>query len=383
MNARILLTTILTVAVPSALVAKTESATDENPAAKPRIEMAILLDTSGSMSGLINQARTELWRVVNEFATAERNGQTPDFYVGLYEYGNSKLKAEDGYIRQIVPLTNDLDKVSEELFKLTTSGGSEYCGQVIDRAVTELQWSKSAADLKCIFIAGNEPFTQGPVNYKDACKKAINGGITVSTIHCGDHDQGISTSWKDGSLLADGSYMSINQNKVVPNIEAPQDQELAKLSTQLNTTYVAYGRADVRESKLANQVAQDSNAYGAAPRVAASRALTKASHLYCNSSWDIVDACKLGKLKLEDLKEDQLPENLKKMTLEERKVFVDELTKKRTKIQTRIKELSKEREVFVSAELAKIAEKEGEETLDSAIIDAVKKQCVAKKFKLN
>ncbi len=95
-------------------------------ASVPRIQMAILLDTSGSMSGLINQARTQLWRIVNEFATAERDGKSPYFEVALYEYGHAPLGAKGGFIRNIVPLSDDLDKVSEELFKLTTHGGDEY-----------------------------------------------------------------------------------------------------------------------------------------------------------------------------------------------------------------------------------------------------------------
>ena len=93
---------------------------------KPLVQMAILLDTSGSMSGLIDQARTELWSIVNEFVFAEQNGRKPQVQVALYEYGNNGLSVETGWIRQIVPLTTDLDKVSQELFALKTNGGDEY-----------------------------------------------------------------------------------------------------------------------------------------------------------------------------------------------------------------------------------------------------------------
>ena len=139
---------------------------------KPLVQMAILLDTSGSMSGLIDQARTELWAIVNEFIFAKRNGLEPELQVALYEYGKSSLPKKVGYIRQIVPFTTDLDKVSEELFALNTNGGQEYCGWVIKDATEQLQWSDSPDDLKVIFIAGNEPFTQGPVDYRDSCSLA-------------------------------------------------------------------------------------------------------------------------------------------------------------------------------------------------------------------
>src|SRR5882672_999007 len=106
----------------------------------PVVQIAILLDTSGSMQGLIEQAKGQLWKIVNEFINAKQNGKRPELEVALFEYGQDKLAARDGYIRLIAPLTNDLDKISEELFKLTTSGGDEYCGWVIKDAVERLAW---------------------------------------------------------------------------------------------------------------------------------------------------------------------------------------------------------------------------------------------------
>src|ERR1700752_2076139 len=93
---------------------------------KPRIQMAILLDTSNSMDGLINQARAQLWKIVNEFAKAKKGGVQPNLEVALFEYGNNSIGAGATYVRQVLPFTDDLDKVSEELFKLTTNGGEEY-----------------------------------------------------------------------------------------------------------------------------------------------------------------------------------------------------------------------------------------------------------------
>ena len=102
-------------------------------------------------------------------------------------------------------LTTDLDRVSQELFALTTNGGAEYCGQVIEQASRDLAWSDSDNDLKAIFIAGNEPFTQGPVDYHKSVKNAVAGGITVNTIHCGSEQAGIDGKWKDGALLAEAA----------------------------------------------------------------------------------------------------------------------------------------------------------------------------------
>ncbi len=357
---------------------------DEPNAAKvapaPRIEMAILLDTSNSMDGLIVQAKSQLWKIVNEFATTSRDGRRPELHVALFEYGNNNLSAKDGHIRMVLPLTDNLDRVSEELFKLTTNGGNEYCGQVIDEAVKQLKWSSSSRELKCIFIAGNEPFTQGPVNFRDSCHAAANKGITVSTIFCGGHDEGIQTMWAEGAKLADGSYMSINQDEVVPAIAAPQDQELTRLSTELNKTYLAYGDVKMQKEALDRQTAQDANAAQAGAGVAAARAQTKASVLYNNATWDLCDACRLGKIKLEDLKDDQLPEFMRKMSVEERKAFVDKTIKERGQIQQQIKDLSDARDKYVADQRRTLAEK-SDNTLDAAIIESVRKQAEQKSFK--
>jgi hypothetical protein len=193
------------------------------------VQLAILLDTSNSMDGLIEQAKTQLWKIVNEMARSKRDGKTINLYVALYEYGNDGLSSQEGYVRLVTSLTTDLDKISEELFKLKTNGGSEYCGTVISEAVKDLKWTKSNDDYKVIFIAGNEPFTQGSVDYKTACKKAISKGIIINTIYCGSYDEGVQTNWKDGADLADGSYMNIDQNQEVVHIDTPFDDELVQL----------------------------------------------------------------------------------------------------------------------------------------------------------
>jgi hypothetical protein len=354
----------------------------EKPA-KPRIEIALLLDTSNSMDGLINQARTKLWKIVNEFETAQRDGQRADVYVALYEYGNQGLPAEGGFIRQVVPLTLDLDKISEELFALTTNGGDEYCGQVIAKAVDELKWSDDKADLRCIFIAGNEPFTQGSVDYKDACRRAADKNITVSTIHCGNHDEGVNTMWADGAKLADGSYMHIDANQVEVHVDAPQDERLAELNALLNGTYCAYGEKEERQLATQRQVAQDELADKAAPDAFSYRAATKASRLYRNSNWDLVDAVKEKQVDLSTIDKVQLPEELQKLSPDELKAHVEKLAAEREKIQAEIKTLAAAREKYVAAEREKLAAAGApspDAALDQAIVESVREQAAEQSF---
>jgi len=344
---------------------------------KPLVQMAILLDTSGSMSGLIDQARTELWAIVNEFIFANRNGQQPELHVALYEYGKSSLAQKDGYIRQIVPFTTDLDKVSEELFALKTNGGSEYCGWVIGEATEELKWSSKPEDLKVIFIAGNEPFTQGPIDYRQTCKDAISKGIVVNTIHCGSEGDGVNGKWKDGAVLADGKYLNINQNRKTIHIAAPQDKEITELGIKLNETYIAYGlKGDIAYQR---QSAQDKNASTASEEAGIQRVVAKSSLHYMNESWDLVDALKTKKVKLKDVKDSELPEEMQKMSQEQREAFIKENSAKRTEIQNKIQRLNEERKKYVAEEMKKISNKT--DTLGSAIIQAIRKQAEKKNFK--
>lgn len=345
---------------------------------KPLIQIAILLDTSNSMDGLINQAKTHLWNIVNQFATAKQNGVRPELHVALYEYGNDGLASGEGFVRLVLPLTIDLDKVSEQLFALKTNGGSEYCGHVIRDAVRGLEWSKSNKDFKAIFIAGNEPFTQGEVPYADACKEAIVRGILVNTIFCGPHAEGVETKWKDGAQLADGSFASIDQNEQLVHIDAPQDAELLKLNDELNKTYVAFGKAGA-EGK-AQQEAQDANAAGLASSVLVQRAASKSSSFYRNAAWDLCDAIDERQVKLEEVKEEDLPENMRKMTMDERKAYLDQQRKARGEVKEKIQKLTGERDKYVAAERRKQAEAEGKKSLDDAIVESVRAQAAEKSF---
>ncbi|MGZ8921050.1 MAG: vWA domain-containing protein [Limisphaerales bacterium] len=342
---------------------------------RPVVQVAILLDTSGSMQGLIEQAKGQLWKIVNEFISARQNGKLPEVQVALFEYGKSTLPASEGFIRMIQPLTTDLDKISEELFALKTNGGDEYCGWVIKEAVNRLTWSKSPDVYRAIFIAGNEPFTQGSVNYADACKLAVGNGIVVNTIHCGNASQGINTKWQAGALLADGKFMTIDQNQAVAHFEAPQDAEILRLSTALNSTYVAFGRYGSESS--VRQVTQDANAASLAPQGAAvNRAVAKASINYRNSNWDLVDAVKEKKVKLEELKADELPENLKKLDVKERKDYLEKKSQERAELQNQINDLNNKRSEFLADKVMKSTNN----TLDAAIVNAVREQAAKRNY---
>lgn len=334
-----------------------------------RIQLAILLDTSNSMDGLIGQAKSQLWKVVNELARARRNGKTPVLEVALFEYGNDGLAGSEGYLRMVSDLTTDLDKISEELFQLTTDGGSEYCGLVIDRAAEKLSWSRAKDVLKVIYIAGNEPFTQGPVPYAASCARAIKKGIVVNTIFCGGFDEGVATFWKDGADRADGRYMSIDQDEVVVSIDTPFDKDIVSLGNELNRTYVGYGSKG--EAAKGRQEVQDANAASMGQEATVQRSVAKAQGAYSNSGWDLVDAVTNRQVSLGALKDEELPPEMRKMTLGQKEQYVQELTKRRTELQAKINTANEKRRAFLAAATKNTAEKS---TLDVAILSSVREQ---------
>lgn len=323
-------------------------------AAAPRpdlVQIAILLDTSNSMDGLIGQAKNQLWQIVNALAVSPAKGQRPIMQVALYHYGTPSLGAENHFVKQLVPLTDDLDTVSAALFKLTTNGGEEYCGAVIRNAVRELNWSNEKGTFKAIFIAGNEAFSQGPIDYREACKEAISKGIVVNTIFCGNEQQGIQTSWKDGASLADGTYTSIDQASRVTRVASPQDQKLAELGAKLNATYLPYGKSG--QVGAANQAAQDANAAAAAgagdASVAAERAITKAGGAYRNATWDLVDAVAENRVVLKDVPAGELPEEIRALDEKGRSDYLASKLKERESLQVEIKKLAEERDQYLAA----------------------------------
>ena len=342
------------------------------------VDLAICLDTSGSMEGLINAARIKLWEIVNDLALAK---PTPKLRVALLTYGNDGHKAENGWVNIDIPFTEDLDAVSKQLFALTTNGGTELVGRVLKAAGEQLQWTPGDDTLKLIVVAGNESADQDTqFSFRDVCKSDIAKGIMINSIYCGNVADDIAPAWKEVSTLADGQFAAIDQNNGTITVATPYDDELVTLSAAINTTYVGYGQV-WRDAK-ANQTVQDENAASLGAAVAAQRCSTKGGEMYRNEQWDLVDACKQANFKIEDVKTEDLPENMRSMTLEQKKAHVAEMTQKRSEMQTKIADLGAKRQAYVEAEMKKMADA-GDKSFDAAIRKAIRAQAVSKGFKFD
>jgi hypothetical protein len=338
------------------------------------IDLVLCLDVSGSMQGLIDSARQNLWSIVNDMATLQPQ---PRLRVALLTYGSPLYGKGSGFVSIQTGLTDDLDLVSQKLFALSTNGGSEYVARVVKRSLDDLEWSKDQQALKLIFVAGNEPATQDPQFAADEmAKRAIQRGILVNTIFCGSQQKPEVEGWRHVARLADGKFTAIEHNQQVV-IETPFDKQLRDLSTQLNSTYVVYGANRVQWA--ANQVAQDRNAATLNLGAVAQRCQTKAGNLYHNPRYDLVDACKDPKFVLTSVKTEHLPEALQKMTVEELKAHVDGMAKKRGAIQKQVAEIGKQRDAFVLAERKKLAGK-GEKLFEEAMLESVRAQARSRGF---
>lgn len=339
-----------------------------------KIQVALLLDTSNSMDGLIDQAKSRLWNIVNTLTTLKYNGQAPQVEIALYEYGNDGLKDEN-YIRQVTPLTQDLDLVSEKLFALRTNGGNEYCGAVIRDASANLKWDGNEKSMKLIYIAGNEPFDQGRISYKDVISKAKTKNIYTNTIFCGSREEGIQSHWQNGANLGDGKYFNIDSNQKVIYIETPYDVKISQYNSKLNDTYISYGR---RGSEMKNkQTTQDSNAETQSASNAVERAVSKSKkNAYKNDHWDLVDKVEKDKSYISSIKEEELPSELKGKSKDEIQKIVTQKSADRDKIQKEIEVLAKKRQEFIDIETKKRGNSEGGDlgkAIEKSIVELAKK----------
>jgi hypothetical protein len=331
------------------------------------VDLALCLDTSGSMEGLIDSARQKLWSVVSELASAR---PTPVLRVALLTYG-SPGDAEAGYVVLRTGLTADLDLVSERLFALGTSGGDEYVGRVVGHALDRLAWTDGPA-LKIVFVAGNESADQDVVRpFRAEARRALASGVIVNAVYCGGADDGDASGWRELAALGKGRFASIDKDDGTVALVTPFDEELAKLSGRMNATYVAYGEA-AKEARE-RQAAQDANALAAGAPAAAERAAAKAGLLYVNSAWDLVDRMAEEGFDLATVKDEELPEELRALSLEQRKEHLAAKKAEREAVRARIQELDAKRKAYVLEEMAERRLDDGR-ALDRALRDAIREQ---------
>jgi hypothetical protein len=355
------------------LFAASLKADEAKPGSKP-IDVVLCLDTSNSMDGLIASAKMKLWDIVNDLAKVQ---PAPDLRVALYSYGNNGYDKSNGWVRNELDLTSDLDEIYKKLNALTTHGGEEYVARVCHDALGQQKWSADPKALRIIFVCGNERAAQDPqIKLSDVGGKAKNQNVIINPIFCGPSAHADAQDWREFAALSGGKFANIDQERGAVAVATPVDKELGELSTKLNGTYLAFGA--LAQEKAENQTQQDTNALRLSPAAAATRATAKAGALYRNAEWDLIDRCKDDpKFDVTKLPANELPEEMRKLKPEERPAYIKKKAEERAALQKHIADVSKKRDEFVR-EQQKKNPSAAEQAFDAAIRAILREQASSK-----
>jgi Mg-chelatase subunit ChlD len=356
--------------------------------AKPTIELVFVIDTTGSMGGLIEGAKQKVWSIVNDVM---KSPSKPSVRMGLVAYRDHG----DAYVTQVTPVTRDLDNVYNTLMAYKAEGGGdgpEDVRQALADGVHKVGWSPHSPNIaQILFLVGDAPPHDDYGNEPDtvaSASEAVKAGILVNTIQCGSM-HGTDVAWKRISRAGEGQYFAIAQDGGVVAIATPFDAELSRLGTRVGDTYTAFGGgmmggaggATFRMSKVEAQKKIESTVASAAPAAAqAERAYNKAINAAAYDDSDLIQGVENGTVKLDALKTDELPDELQKLSAEERKKAVANKIEERKIIRLQILELSRKRDAFIREEREKqTANKPA--GFDEAVSAALKAQIARKGLK--
>lgn len=345
---------------------------------KPKVEAMFVLDTTGSMGGLIAGAKEKIWSIANTLASAE---PAPEIKIGLVAYRDRG----DQYVTAITPMSPDLDAVYSRLMEFQANGGGdtpESVNQALHEAITRTDWSDDKDTYKVVFLVGDcPPHTdyEDDVRYPDTCKLAAEKGIVINTVLCGANGEAM-TIWKDIASKSDGSFFQVEQSGSAVVIETPYDAKLAALAGDLDKTRIFYGtreelaRSGVR-ADVASKLAEDASVSAKAQRAAYNS--SEAGRFNFAAGKELVSACAENPAAVAEIAKDELPPELAKMDEQELKEHVAQKSEQRRQIQAEIRELSDKRQTYIQQELAR-TEGRKESSLEHKVYEAVRSQTVGK-----
>jgi Mg-chelatase subunit ChlD len=362
-------TTTTTTRTTTTAVAKPVYLTDN----RDTLEMVFVLDTTGSMGGLIDGAKQRIWGIINEVM---QKPTKPRVRVGLVAYRDNG----DEYVTRLLPITEDLDKAYTTLMDYRAGGGGdtpENVRKALAEGVRGAGWSKARRGLaQIVFLVGDAP----PQNYAQepdvlvTTAEAVRKNMIVNTIQCGNLD-GTREIWQTIALRGEGKYFAIAQDGGVQAISTPYDSKLAELAGKVGSTYVGYGEKSKRDSNISARQVTELAIAGRAPSAAqADRAVNKAVNTF-QYDGDLLQDVENESVKLKDVKTDDLPEDLQKLSPAEREKTIAARIAERKKIRAEILELSKQRDAYIAAERRKLGQSNG---FDTAVAAALKEQLLKK-----
>ncbi len=337
------------------------------------LEMVFVIDTTGSMGGLIEGAKQKIWSIVNDVMQKEAQ---PRVKVGLVAYRDHG----DAYVTKVLPLTEDLDEAYSILMDYEAAGGGDFPEAVADAladAVGKAGWSKKSDEVaQIIFLVGDAPPQSGRTqpNILTLAEKAVNRNMIVNTIQCGSNPD-TRTVWQGIAQHGGGKYFAIAQDGGVETIRTPYDERISELGRNIGDTYIAYGSASEREtSDTSLHRMEQKMASNTSVPTQADRAMNKAMNRDAYTK-DLLQDIENGKVDISSVKEDELPDELKTIPAAERAAEVQKRIGERKKLRVEIMELSKQRAAYVESERKKLGKQAG---FDAAVSGALSEQLKAK-----
>ena len=346
----------------------------QQPSRRATIELLFVLDTTGSMGGMLEGAKTKIWGIVNDVLQQQGNAGVT-IRVGLVAYRDQG----DAYVTRITPLTDNLDAVYAQLMSFKAQGGGdgpEDVRSAMADAVRVGGWSAPGPRTsQVMFLVGDAPphddYRNTPATDVSA-RQAAGRGIIVNTIQCGS-DTDTTQAWRGIAQYGGGEFFAIAQDGGVEVMVTPYDLPLARLGEQIGGTYMAYGASDKRIARQSAQVAMESSVAAAAPPAAkAERALNKALNDKAYDDSDLVQKAANGKLTLPQIAEAELPDALRQLAPAQRQAALNLAVAERKALQGKIVALSKQREQYLAEQRSKGTG--GRAGFDVAVSAALKRQ---------
>jgi Mg-chelatase subunit ChlD len=347
--------------------------TAPTPQSKPRIEVCFVLDTTGSMGGLIEGAKQKIWSIANEMISAQ---PTPELKLGLIGYRDRG----DDYVVKSFSLTDDIDAIYGHLREFQAGGGGdapESVNEALAEAIHKMPWSGDSKVLKIIFLVGDAPphmdYPNGP-KYPDLCWEAAKKELIINTIQCGEMAE-TKPIWQEIAKLSEGSYVGISQSGNVAVISTPMDKELSRLNERIGTTLIPYG-----DSKLQAEVHAKYAVAASAPVSAMADRLSYNSKTgkAVQGRGELVDALNNNTLKLDEIDQKQLPTELQKLDHSELQKLIAKTRDERADLQKQIVEVSKKREAYIQSENKRLAAEGKGDAFDQKVAETLRVQAAKK-----
>lgn len=340
-----------------------------------QVEVVFVLDSTGSMGGLIEGAKQKIWSIANSFIATK---PAPQLKIGLISYRDRG----DAYVTKFHDLTDDIDTVFSNLKGFRADGGGdgpESVNQALHEAVNKMSWSADRQVLKVIFLVGDFPphmDYRDDVKYPVTCQVAVKRDLIINTVQCGS-ESSTTPVWQDIARLAEGSYVALAQSGGMVAVTTPFDADIAKVSTDLGKTMITYGKAEEQTVARGKVMA----AAEAPASVAADRAsfnLAKGGRAI-QGGGDLLDALKDNQVSLDKLKSEDLSPEMRKMTPEQRTAYVAAQQKTREALNGQLTELAKKRADFIAAENKRLATEGKGDSFDQKVAEIVTEQAKRKK----